>query len=55
MKKLTLDSEEFKRIIHNLHIEQLHLDEKRQKQILSLVNSGMKITPSVLKEAWKNG
>ncbi len=39
VKKLTLNSEELKRIIHNSHIEQLHLDITRQKQILSLVNS----------------
>lgn len=55
MKELTLESKEFKRIMHNLHIEELHLNVKRQKQILSLVNSGVNITPSLLKETWENG
>jgi len=41
--------------MHNLHIEELHLNVKRQKQILSLVNSGVNITPSLLKETWENG
>ena len=48
MKELTLESKEFRRILQNLHLENLTLHPTLQKKVLELVNSGVTITPNVI-------
>ncbi len=55
MRKLTVDSVEFRRIMHNLHIEELDISSKRQQRLLEFINSGQQITTGALKEIYQNG
>ncbi|GAE95236.1 hypothetical protein JCM21714_4451 [Gracilibacillus boraciitolerans JCM 21714] len=55
MRKLTLNSVEFRRIIHNLYIEELDIPVNRQKKLLDFINSGKPITSRALKELFHNG
>lgn len=55
MRPLTIDSIEFQRIMHNLHIEKLEVSEELQKRLLDFINAGHPITPAVLKELYQNG
>ncbi|GAB4073752.1 hypothetical protein GCM10028778_12550 [Barrientosiimonas marina] len=50
LKHLTLESKEFKRVMQNLHLENLNLPLEKQKRILKIVNSGAEITPSLIKD-----
>ncbi|MFS0576268.1 Zn-dependent hydrolase [Sporosarcina sp. 179-K 3D1 HS] len=53
MKELTLESKEFKRVLHNLHLENMSLHSSLQKKVVDLVNSGVPITSNVIKETLK--
>lgn len=54
MKSITLHSKEFERVLKNMEIENLYLSNSLQKKALDLVNSGQKITPSMIKESLAN-
>ncbi|BAQ10891.1 zinc metallohydrolase [Bacillus sp. OxB-1] len=51
MKELTMESKEFKRVLHNLHLENMTLHTALQKRVLELINSGVPITSAVIQEA----
>lgn len=55
MKELQLESKEFNRIVQNLHLENLSLHPKLQHKVIELVNSGVTITPDVIKDALHHG
>lgn len=50
MKKIQLNSPEFNRVLKNLS-----LTPTLQKKVLEIVNSGEQISPTIIKEALKNG
>lgn len=55
MKELKMESIEFKRILHNLYLENLTLLPTLQKKVIELVNSGVSITPKLIKETLNRG
>ncbi|MFD0942872.1 hypothetical protein [Savagea faecisuis] len=55
MKELKLDSKEFKRVLHNLHLENLSLSLDMQKKVLDLVNAKVSITPTLIKDILGHG
>ena len=55
MKELKMESKEFKRVLHNLHLESLNLSPVMQKEVLHLVNSKVSITPTLIKDLLRNG
>lgn len=55
MKKIQLNSPEFNRVLKNLQFENLSLTPTLQKKVLEIVNSGEQISPTIIKEALKNG
>ncbi len=55
MKNLTLESKEFNRVLQNLHLENLNLPIDKQKEVLKIVNSKVKVTPSLIKDLMKHG
>ncbi len=55
MKELNTDSKEFKRVLHNLHLENLNLTPDMQKKVLHLVNSKVSITPTLIKGLLQHG
>lgn len=55
MKKLTVDSKKFKRVLKNLNLENITLHPRLQKKVLDLVNSGATITPNIIKDALNRG
>lgn len=55
MKKITVDSKEFKRVLKNLNLENITLHPSLQKKALDLVNSGVTITPKIIKDALNRG
>lgn len=55
MKELKMESKEFRRILQNLHLENLTLHPTLQKKVLELVNSGITITPNVIKDTLNRG
>lgn len=50
MKELTKESIEFKRVMHNLRLENIILSPKIQKRIIKHVNQNQKISPTLIKE-----
>lgn len=50
MKQVTLESKEFKRVLHNLHLENMNLTPKIQKRIIELSNQEKEISPALIKE-----
>ncbi len=48
MEELKMESKEFKRVLHNLHLESLDLPPDMQEKVLHLVNSNVSITPSLI-------
>lgn len=50
MKEKTLESKEFKRVLHNLHLENMSLSPKIQKRIITHANDNEKISPALIKE-----
>lgn len=55
MKQIQLNSPEFNRVLKNMQFENLQLSQSLQKKALEIVNSGVKITPDLIKEALANG
>lgn len=55
MRVLKLESKEFKRVMHNLHLENLSLSPDTQKRVLELVNSNVAITPTLIKDILQHG
>lgn len=51
MNKIQLNSPEFNRVLKNMQLENLHLSHSLQQKALEIVNSGMTITPDLIKEA----
>ena len=55
MKQIQLDSPEFNRVLKNMQLKKLELSHSLQQKALEIVNSGMVITPALIKEALANG
>lgn len=55
MKELNLESKEFKRVMHNLRLENMGLSETEKKKVLELINTNITITPSLIKDLFKHG
>ena len=54
MKQIQLNSPEFNRVLKNLQLEDLTLTPALQQKVIDIVNSGIEISPSVIKEALEN-
>ncbi|WP_191689698.1 hypothetical protein [Sporosarcina gallistercoris] len=50
-----MESKEFKRVLQNLHLENLSLPLHMQKKILELVNSNVSITSALIKDLLQYG
>ncbi|WP_203248814.1 hypothetical protein [Sporosarcina beigongshangi] len=55
MKQIQLNSPEFNRVLKNMQLENLGLSHSLQQKALDIVNSGITITPALIKEALANG
>ncbi|WP_318614566.1 Zn-dependent hydrolase [Sporosarcina sp. YIM B06819] len=55
MKQIQLNSPEFNRVLKNMQLENLNLSHSLQQKALEIVNSGIIITPALIKEALANG
>ena len=55
MKQLQLGSTEMQIIIKNLQLENMSLSPTLQQKAIEIINSGIKITPDVIKGALKDG
>lgn len=55
MKELTLDSKEFKRVLNNLHLENLSLTLDMQEKLLNLLNAKTSITSTLIKDLLRYG
>lgn len=55
LKQIQLNSPKFNRVMKNLQLENLHLSDTLQKKALEIVNSGMVVTPDLIKKALANG
>ena len=55
MKALDLDSKEFRRVMHNLHLENLKLSSDMQEKVLELINTKTSITSTLIKDILRNG
>lgn len=55
MKELTLDSKEFKRVLNNLHLENLSLTLDMQEKLLDLLNEKTSITSTLIKDLLRYG
>ena len=55
MKNLTLESKEFNRVSRNLYLENLSLSLAKQKKVIEIINSRVKITPNLIKDLMKDG
>ena len=55
MKALNLGSKEFRRVMHNLHLENLSLSPEVQEKVLELVNTKTLITPNLIKDILRHG
>lgn len=51
MKQIQLDSPEFNHVLKNMQLENLYLSHTLQQKALEIVNSGITITPALIKEA----
>jgi len=54
MKQIQLNSPEFNRVLKNLQFENLSLTPTLQKKVLEIVNSGIQISPTIIKEVLKS-
>jgi len=54
MKQIQLNSPEFNRVLKNLQIENLSLTPTLQKKVLEIVNSGIQISPTIIKGVLNN-
>ena len=55
MKQIQLNSPEFNRVLKNMELENLHLNDSLQQKAVEIVNSGLKITPNLIKKVLANG
>lgn len=55
MKQIQLNSPEFDRVLKNMQLENLYLSHSLQQKAIEIVNSGKKVTPTLIKEALANG
>ncbi|MFB1083401.1 Zn-dependent hydrolase [Jeotgalibacillus sp. JSM ZJ347] len=55
MKDVKIESPEFKRIMKNLHLENLSLNQGLQEKVLETINADKPITPSVIKDLLSRG
>ena len=55
MKVLNLESPEFKRVMHNLHLEHMTLPINDQEKVLEIINKNIAITPALMKDLLKHG
>ena len=55
MKKIVIDSLEFKRVEKNLALENLHVKEELALKAIETVNAGKKLTPTMIKEVLELG
>lgn len=55
MKELTRESKEFKRVLHNLHLENLSLSPDMQKRVVELINAKAAISPNLIKDVLRLG
>ena len=55
MEELNLESKEFKRVMHNLRLENMTLPVKEQEKVLELINENITITPTLIKDLLKYG
>lgn len=55
MKQILLNSPEFNRVLKNMQLENLRLSQSLQQKALEIVNSGMIVTPDLIKEALAHG
>lgn len=55
MKALNLESKEFKRVMHNLHLENLSLSPEVQEKVLELINKQTSISSSLIKDILRHG
>lgn len=55
MKKIVIDSLEFKRVEKNLALENLHVNEELALKAIETVNAGKKLTPNMIKEVLELG
>lgn len=55
VKEIQLNSPEFNRVLKNMQLENLHLSHSLQQKALEIVNSGIPVTPALIKEALANG
>lgn len=55
MKKIVIDSLEFKRVEKNLALENLHVKEELALKAIETVNAGKKLTPNMIKEVLELG
>lgn len=51
MKKLHMESKEFRQVVQNLYLENMNLSPKLQRKVIELVNSGAILTPTLIKES----
>lgn len=54
MKQIQLNSPEFNRVLKNLQLEDLTLTPALQQKVIDIVNSGIEISPNIIKEALEN-
>lgn len=54
MKQLSVESKEFKRVLHNLHLENIHLAKSIQRKIVESTNQKGELTPALIKEMLAN-
>ncbi|MFY3790240.1 hypothetical protein ACOQFO_00735 [Ureibacillus sp. MALMAid1270] len=55
MKKITVDSIEYKRVEKNLTLENFQVDLIIAKKAIEVVNSGQPITPKLIRDVLNNG
>ncbi|WP_199171917.1 Zn-dependent hydrolase [Sporosarcina sp. P13] len=55
MKALDLDSKEFRRVMHNLHLENLRLSPDVQEKVLELINTKTSINSTLIKDILRHG
>ena len=55
MKKIVIDSLEFKRVEKNLALENLYVNEELALKAIETVNAGKKLTPNMIKEVLELG
>jgi len=55
VKKIMINSLEFKRVEKNLALENLYVNEELALKAIETVNAGKKVTPTMIKEALQHG